>query len=91
MTAQDVKTFCRTLGLTAVGIASASLPIPPTQGDICPLASGRGVDAMLPAGYYLYVGLSLLSSSRIFAAIRITVIYPCTLTAMIIIQLYTLT
>ena len=44
MTAQDVKTFCRTLGLTAVGIASASLPIPPTQGDICPLASGRGID-----------------------------------------------
>ena len=48
MTAQDVKTFCRTLGLPAVGIASASLPIPPTQGDICPLASGRGIDRYDP-------------------------------------------
>lgn len=39
---QPVKEFCRSLGLTAVGIAPNHLPEPERQPDICPLAAGKG-------------------------------------------------
>lgn len=42
MDTQPVKDFCRSLRLTAVGIAPNRLPAPEKQPDICPLAAGRG-------------------------------------------------
>lgn len=90
MTAQDVKTFCRTLGLTAVGIASASLPIPPTQEDICPLASGRGIDRYDPCRLLPLCRSIIVVLFPYFCGYPKTGIYPCTLTVMIIIQLYIL-
>ena len=39
---RPVKEFCRSLGLTAVGIAPNHLPEPERQPDICPLAAGKG-------------------------------------------------
>lgn len=42
MDTRPIKEFCRSLGLTEVGIAPNHLPEPKEQPDICPLAAGKG-------------------------------------------------
>lgn len=51
MTSQDIKDFAKTLGLDAVGIASAALSLPPAsyeQSPLCPLAAGTGRERYTP-------------------------------------------
>ena len=43
MTSKDIKSFCLSLGLDAVGIAPAQLPAENVDAEICPLATGQGL------------------------------------------------
>lgn len=44
MDKQELKAFCRQLGLTEVGVAPSRLPVPDPLPEICPLAAGKGLE-----------------------------------------------
>lgn len=51
MDSLTLKTFAKTLGLDAVGIAPAAVPLPPPayqQSPLCPLAAGTGAERYEP-------------------------------------------
>lgn len=48
MTSKDIKSFCLSLGLDAVGIAPAQLPAENVDAEICPLATGQGRERYEP-------------------------------------------
>ena len=50
MDSQPIKEYCRSLGLTAVGIAPNRLTEPEHRTDICPLAAGKGPERYDLAG-----------------------------------------
>ncbi|MGP2528747.1 epoxyqueuosine reductase [Acidaminococcus sp. LBK-2] len=42
MDKERLKAFCRSLGLTEVGVAPCRLPVPDPLPEVCPLAAGKG-------------------------------------------------